>query len=317
MDIIVVSQSGGRTVRLTRNPRLYLWIAGPLLALLVIAVSSGYFLGRFGWRGGAAGHDRDTHAALKLLQGMQLKLDAEQSQVALAQTTADDNANALARKLAHLQADVMRLDAAGQRMVQVAHIDSGEFNFNQPVPVGGPELPVSAQPELVTPGMRAIAHLQAQLTERQREFTVLEDILRTTKLRKETEPTGWPIKTGYITSGFGYRTDPFTGLKSFHPGIDLAGPRGEAVHAVAAGIVVHAGPDAGYGKMVEINHGNGVETVYGHNEKILVHVGQKVLRGQPIALEGSTGRSTGPHCHFEVRIDGKPVNPLRFLEAAR
>lgn len=288
----------------------------------VVLLAGGLWLSGYFMAGGdkpaslRASNDADQ-SSVALLQSMQKTLVRQEAEVQRAKREAGENIDALARKLAQLQADMMRINAAGQRMVKIAHINSDEFDFSKPAPVGGPDVSPSPQPDLVTSGMQTLDALQKRLNDRQRELAVLEDILRTSKLHKEIEPTGWPIKRGYISSPFGYRTDPFTGHRSFHPGIDLAGPKGETVHAVAAGIVVHAGPDGGYGKMVEINHGNGVETLYGHNEKILVHVGQKVLRGQPIAKEGSTGRATGPHCHFEVRINGRVVNPLRYLQASR
>lgn len=294
-------------------------LGGAFLVLLAAALLGiGYWMaGADHARDGARLEASDARGLIATLKAMQAQVTGQQAEVERAKAGAAENVNALARRLAQLQADVIRLNAAAQRMVEVAHIDAAEFRFDQPPAVGGPDLGASGAPELRVAGQNALDRLQLQLAERQREFTVLEDILRTSKLRKETRPEGWPVDRGYISSSFGERTDPFTGRRSFHPGIDIAGPDGSTVRAVAAGIVVEAGAVNGYGELVRINHGNGVETLYGHNQKILVHVGQKVLRGQAIALEGSTGRSTGPHSHFEVRIDDRPVNPLRFLQAAR
>ncbi|HEX7380747.1 MAG TPA: M23 family metallopeptidase [Nevskiaceae bacterium] len=318
MDIILVNPSSGKSWRL-RQTRWHLALGGACVLLLAATLlGAGYWLA-----GPEHAPDRgrpttaEARGLISALHSMQTQVAGQQGELERAKAGAEENVNALARRLAQLQADVMRLNAAAQRMVEVAHIDAAEFRFDQPPAVGGPDLGASDAPELRVDGMDALDRLQAQLAERQREFTVLEDILRTSKLRKETQPEGWPVDHGYISSSFGSRTDPFTGHRSFHSGIDIAGPDGGTVRAVAAGIVVEAGAVNGYGELVRINHGNGVETLYGHNQKILVHVGQKVLRGQSIALEGSTGRSTGPHSHFEVRIDERPVNPLRFLQAAR
>ncbi len=118
-----------------------------------------------------------------------------------------------------------------------------------------------------------------------------------------------------MSSPFGMRTDPFNGRAAMHTGIDLRGERGEPVHATADGTVSIAGRDGGYGKMVEINHGNGLSTRYGHLSEIDVRVGQKVRIGQTIGKIGSTGRSTGPHLHYETRINGEAVNPQKFLRA--
>ena len=120
-----------------------------------------------------------------------------------------------------------------------------------------------------------------------------------------------------MSSGFGTRTDPFTGRHTRHSGVDFPGKRGTDVVAVAAGVVTVASRRGGYGNLVQINHGNGYETRYGHNYKLLVSVGERVHKGQHIAEMGSTGRSTGPHVHFEVHHNGKAVNPAAYIYAAR
>jgi murein DD-endopeptidase MepM/ murein hydrolase activator NlpD len=118
---------------------------------------------------------------------------------------------------------------------------------------------------------------------------------------------------GRYTSHFGYRVDPFTGRSSLHPGLDIAAPFGTPVHATADGIVAFAGKDGGYGKLVSIDNGYGVTTRFGHNSQIFVHQGQKVHRGDVISAMGSTGRSTGPHVHYEVRLHGLPVDPVNYI----
>ena len=125
-------------------------------------------------------------------------------------------------------------------------------------------------------------------------------------------PLGYPVN-GYISSGFGRRIDPFTGKLAFHPGVDIVANFGSKVRATADGIVRLAGYDKGYGRCVMIDHGNGFKTVYGHNSKLLVKRGDHVVRGQVISLVGSTGRSTGPHLHYEIRLNGVPVNPLKYI----
>ena len=118
-----------------------------------------------------------------------------------------------------------------------------------------------------------------------------------------------------LTSGFGYRVDPFLGRLALHPGVDLAEAYGAEIHAAAAGRVAHAGPAGGYGIMVEIDHGNGLATRYAHMSEALVEEGQEVDKGAVLGRLGSTGRSTGPHLHYEVRVDGEPVDPERYLRA--
>ena len=118
-----------------------------------------------------------------------------------------------------------------------------------------------------------------------------------------------------VSSPFGYRTDPFLGRPELHPGVDLVQDYGSEIHATAGGRVTHAGPMGGYGDMVEVDHGNGLVTRYGHLSEILVAEGQEVTAGALLGRLGSTGRSTGPHLHYEVRVDGEPVDPERFLAA--
>jgi murein DD-endopeptidase MepM/ murein hydrolase activator NlpD len=129
-------------------------------------------------------------------------------------------------------------------------------------------------------------------------------------------PSTRPLNTATFTSGYGVRSDPFRGQAAMHAGIDLAAPTGTAVYATADGLVGRAQWEGGYGNMVEVDHGKGLATRFGHLSRILVHPGQVVHRGDLIALVGSTGRSTGPHLHYEVRIDGHAVNPVPFLQAS-
>ena len=129
-------------------------------------------------------------------------------------------------------------------------------------------------------------------------------------------PSDKPVKTAAFTSGYGVRSDPFRGSAAMHPGIDLAGPYGTPIYATADGTVLRAGWNSGgYGNLIEVDHGRGIATRYGHLSAILVHAGDRISRGQLIARMGSTGRSTGSHLHYEVRIDGKPVNPIPFMKS--
>jgi murein DD-endopeptidase MepM/ murein hydrolase activator NlpD len=158
-----------------------------------------------------------------------------------------------------------------------------------------------------------IDSVDAAIDDRRRQLTALQNLILTRELARQIVPGGRPVESGYISSLYGQRTDPFDGDQAFHAGLDFAGAVGTQVLAVADGIVSHAGPDGGYGRLIEITHGNGYVTRYAHNAKLLVQPGQTLKRGDPIALMGSTGRSTGTHLHFEVLRDGRPVNPLSFV----
>lgn len=226
--------------------------------------------------------------------------------------------NALTARLGVLQAQVIRLNALGNRLVDMAGLQKGEFDFGSPPPQGGPEQPdvVDTQPPPLSSLTQSVDQLNQQLDDRQEQLSVLEAMYRHRNLLDEVLPKGRPVSDGWISSYFGYRTDPFNGRREWHPGVDIAGEMGEPVVAVAAGIVTYAGKHGGYGNLVQINHGNGFVTRYGHNSKVLVAVGDTVSKGQEIALMGSTGRSTGPHVHFEVWRAGRVVNPIKYLSAA-
>jgi murein DD-endopeptidase MepM/ murein hydrolase activator NlpD len=155
--------------------------------------------------------------------------------------------------------------------------------------------------------------LTRQIKDRERQLSVLESLISTRNLSRQIVPGGRPVTSGWISSYFGQRPDPFTGRTAFHRGLDFAGPAGAEVVAVAAGVVTYTKERFGYGRVVEINHGNGYVTRYAHNQRILVSLGDTVQKGQPIALIGSTGRSTGPHLHFEVLKQGRAVDPMSFV----
>jgi len=226
--------------------------------------------------------------------------------------------NALTSRLGALQAHVLRLDALGKRLVDLAGLKKGEFDFDAPPPQGGPEQPAALDDQAMPlPSLvQSIEAFDQQLGDREQQLNVLATLLMKRNLLQEVFPAGRPIAGGWISSYFGYRTDPFNGLREFHQGVDLAGKLGDPVMAVAAGVVTFAGKRFGYGNLVEINHGNGFVTRYAHNAAVEVRAGETVSKGQVVALMGSTGRSTGPHVHFEVWRDGQVVDPLKYLNAA-
>ncbi len=249
--------------------------------------------------------------------GIEHELDSQRVAIAHAKRVADDNLNALALRLGQMQARVMRLDALGQRLTEMAGLDDGEFNFNNPPGEGGPENPADTRSLQVPDFIAMYNQLSKEIDDRGSQMGVLETMLLNRNLQAEVIPSGRPVRHGWISSTFGMRTDPFTGRLEHHNGIDFAGKEGSQILAVAAGVVTWAGPRFGYGNLVEINHGKGYATRYGHNEKILVKVGETIKKGQVIALMGSTGRSTGPHCHFEVLRNGRAVDPAKYIQASR
>ncbi len=226
-----------------------------------------------------------------------------------------DNINALASRLGQLQSHVIRLDALGDRLSKVAGVDPTEFDFSSPPAVGGPAHAGASESANFSNFMLDLENLTRELEDRDQQLAVLEEMLINRNVDQVVKPSGRPVTKGWLSSYFGVRTDPFTGRPDYHEGIDFAGPEGGDVIAVASGVVTWAGARYGYGNLVEINHGKGYTTRYGHNSKVLVKVGDTVKKGDVISLIGSTGRSTGPHVHYEVLRNGHPINPLRFVQA--
>ncbi|MEM7433415.1 MAG: M23 family metallopeptidase [Pseudomonadota bacterium] len=226
----------------------------------------------------------------------------------------EDTLDALAIRIAQMNARVIRLDALGRRLTDMAEIEEGEFDFDSAPALGGPEEPMAAGSGAAVPDViDAMQALDYQLDNREAQLAVLENVIMGQQLSDRVYPQGRPVDSGWISSYFGKRTDPFTGKPANHTGIDFAGKMGAEIYAVADGVVTWSADRYGYGGMVEINHGNGYSTRYAHNSENLVKVGDEVKKGQAIALMGDSGRATGPNLHFEVVKDGRRVNPVNFI----
>ncbi len=245
------------------------------------------------------------------------ELSKQQQEIDEARRVAEENLNALTMRLGQMQAHVIRLDALGQRLTRMGGLDSGEFDFSNPPAQGGPEGEALASsielPDFVT----QLDELSRQLENREQQLNVLENMLMSRNLHKEVFPAGRPITKGWLSSKYGTRNDPFTGKPEFHKGVDLAGKEGSGIISVAAGVVTWAGKRYGYGNLVEVTHGNGYVTRYGHAKEVLVKMGETIKKGQKVALLGNTGRSTGPHVHFEVWMDGHTVDPSKYIQASK
>ncbi|GAA0714080.1 M23 family metallopeptidase [Dokdonella soli] len=226
------------------------------------------------------------------------------------------NLDALALQLGQLQAQATRLNALGDRLTQVGKLDDGEFDFSSEPALGGPEDPV-AGPAGAVPLHGDIENLRAEFDRQEAQLDVLENLLRDRKIDNALLPSGMPVAQGYVSSGYGARTDPIDGHAGRHMGVDFDAPIGSSVLAVADGVVTFAGERSGYGNVVEVDHGNGYMTRYAHNSAFVAKVGARVHAGDTIAKVGSTGRSTGPHCHFEVWLNGRAVNPMAYVKSTR
>ena len=307
MNIIFVPRRNGRTVTY-RLSSTAVYIALFLLLAIITSV---------GARGFYLAHKLGTgYTSSALVSTWKKELFNQRKEISNTRRATNDNLDALAVRLGRLQAHVMRLDALGDRLTKKAQLDKGEFDFTKQPPQGGPEeTDLDKSRTMDVPDFVASLNtLSEQLENRAQQLDLLETLMMSRSLQDEVVPAGRPITSGWLSSYFGVRADPFTGHKAHHEGVDFAGKLGSNIVTVASGVVTWASDRYGYGKLVEVNHGNGYSTRYGHCKQILVKVGDTIKKGQVIALMGSTGRSTGPHVHFEVLLRGKAVDPIKYIQ---
>ena len=275
-----------------------------LIGIMTVAVLAGIFT--IGVKVGVAGVNMGA-------MGAPAEVALERTELASIKTRLQERIDGLAMKMGLLNAHLIRLNALGKRLTQVANLNSSEFDFDRDPALGGPESESGGRGAQVPDLSLMIDQLDRRLDFRTTQFSALEYVLLGRQLTAETRPTGKPVVAGYISSYFGQRMDPFNGEEAFHKGLDFASSVGTDVLAVAQGVVTWAGPREGYGVLVEVNHGNGYSTRYAHNSRVVVAAGDTVQRGQAIAVVGSTGRSTGPHVHFEVLKEGRQIDPMAFI----
>ena len=300
MNVIIVAKflKAPKRFCVHDDRKLLIGALGALAVLILIGFAAGFLI-----RGGVTDmRERDLRARNASLQQQRAEIRASSQR----------EINAMAARLGELQAQANRLNALGERLVRMGKIGDGEFDFSSQPGTGGGNEPTTQ----VNAGELAqqMASLGRGLTHSGDQLQVLESLLLNQDLDRSQTPSSMPLANTYVSAPFGSRLDPITGGHEFHKGLDLNGEYGEPIHAAADGIVVRADFDAGgYGNVVDIDHGNGYVTRYGHCSKLLVKVGDLVHSGQVIAKVGSTGHSTGAHLHFEVWINGRPVNPRPYL----
>ncbi|WP_158771165.1 M23 family metallopeptidase [Paraglaciecola sp. L1A13] len=239
-------------------------------------------------------------------------LHQQQAQIDDLKNTTEQRLAIVLQKLAEAQSRLVKVNALGARLVEQAQLNPEEFSFS----VIDEE--AAALPETSTDlgQYNVVSRIEIMLDElenKEQQLGALESILMSHHITEESALAGRPIEAGWLSSYYGIRTDPFTGKPTMHKGLDFAGAEGEPVLATGAGIVTWAASRYGYGNLVEIDHGNGLVTRFGHNKTLNVKMGDVVTKGQSIALMGNTGRSTGPHVHYEVINKGQPQDPLPFV----
>ncbi|MDO3382812.1 M23 family metallopeptidase [Gilvimarinus algae] len=305
MKIILVSKRHGHARSITLGGWTRAVLSVCILGLPAVAGVLGYHL-----LVAQAGHEMFTAESRR---AWEVALAEQKEQVTESRKRARAEVAALTLKVAELQARLVRLDALGERLTTIAKLDSGEFDFSQSPAVGGPEGDALGEAYSPPDFLTAIDELSRQIENREQQLETLDTLLVNRRLKEDIFVAGRPVEKGWMSSRFGRRTDPFTGKVAWHGGVDFAGKDGSNIIAVASGVVTWSGDRSGYGQMVEISHGNGFSTRYAHNKENSVDVGDVVKKGQVIALMGSTGRSTGPHVHFEVYKNGRAVDPSSYI----
>jgi murein DD-endopeptidase MepM/ murein hydrolase activator NlpD len=300
MNIILVSDGVGKSRTITLSQTHILLIAfGLLLAGFLLAfVTYGITL--------KAAADIQNPFVQSLVSSLQ------REQIRAQEMQMRDNLNNLAKKVGELQARLTRLDAFGERLSKAAGVKPEEFRFSQTPGQGGPA-PTLQQDISMDEFQALLGGMSRLVDDRSDKLGVLDSLLRDSELERKTVPTTLPVIAGYYSSNFGYRIDPFAGRQAFHAGIDFIADPGTPVMAAAGGKIVFADFYGDYGRVIDIDHDNGLMTRYAHLSAISVKEGDLVLKGQKIGAVGSSGRSTGPHLHFEVRENGVPLNPAKFL----
>ena len=249
---------------------------------------------------------------------MQSQIVLQREDVDAGRQQLDNSLSGMTVKLAKLRSRLVRLDALGEQLTQIASLDDGEFNFSSTPGLGGPiQSPlaeIANQAEIEEKVSLMFAKLDNSISSRESQLQILQSMLSDKKLKTESMVAGRPVKKGWMSSEYGMRIDPFHGKQQWHAGVDFAGRDGDDVIAVASGVVTWSGDRSGYGKMVEINHSDGYITRYAHNQENIANLGAIVQKGDVIAQMGSSGRSTGPHVHFEVFKNGRTVDPASYIQ---
>ena len=326
MRIVVLTQLGG-----ARTLRLRPWALFATLGFAVAAVAAT----------AVQVHERFSHhrqVAKAVADWRSGIIDQQAAVTSLQQQQSAEN-EAISKQLANMQARLWRMEALGQWVTEATGLDAGEFDLTAPPAQGGPvrEAPAACAFEGDTRGGAALTQrpqcqdavlprtdLQARLNElagqirqREGEFELFEALLKTPADAAERDASVRPVNWGWVSSPYGQRIDPISGKMAWHPGVDFAGRKGSDILAVDRGIVVFAGRRAGYGNLVELAHLDGHVTRYGHQATLAVRRGDIVRQGQVIGSMGDTGRSTGPHVHFEVLRNGRHLSPMKYLKDRR
>tara|TARA_R110002072_G_scaffold90500_3_gene202392 strand:+ start:20627 stop:21565 length:939 start_codon:yes stop_codon:yes gene_type:complete len=311
MNIIFVGRKHGKSKTVQLINRQLIWL-GVFVLLILMGL---FFLG--------------YQARVLIEEGTELSIENEimakwdqqlldqAKDVRKLKRLSQEKVDALTLRMGDMQARLMRLDALGQRLTEVAKLQNGEFDFSLSPALGGPAPVLQSDESYVLPGLiESIEEIENKIINSEQQLEVIDALFVSRSTQDELFIAGRPIKWGWMSSAYGFRTDPFSGKRAWHAGVDFAGKEDSDIVAVASGVVTWSGKRYGYGNLVEVHHGDGYTTRYAHCKNLLAAVGDVVEKGQILATMGSTGRSTGPHVHYEVRRQGKAVNPKKYIYRA-
>jgi murein DD-endopeptidase MepM/ murein hydrolase activator NlpD len=305
MNIIFLSYQHGKARSLALSNRKIL-----LCILFLSAIVSGVFISGYWVAANVAG----AEARQAFVQAWKNELSQKRQEIEKIQKNSQEQVKALIVRMAELNAKLIRLDALGEHLLSTSDIDAREFDFTSTPAIGG-NVEGAIDEDYQEPDfLRSIDALAFGIEQREQKLEVLNRVLGNKEFESDRYLSGRPIKKGWLSSYFGRRNDPFTDKVTWHKGLDFAGKDGSDIIAVAAGVITWSGDRYGYGNLIEVNHGGGYVTRYGHAKELLVKVGDVVDKGQVVALMGSSGRSTGPHVHFEVLLAGNAVDPLGYVK---
>ncbi len=248
------------------------------------------------------------------IEKFRLALNDHRSLIETTRAEVHADLDALTQRIGLLQAHVNRINALGTKLISMADLKEGEFDFSSVPAMGGNDESLDHAGYADEEITRMLDKLELALAEKEQQLNVLDELMLAKGLQQEVSPSGMPVDQGWVSSRYGQRNDPFTGKRQFHRGIDFASAEGTPIFSAASGVVTQVSKRGNYGLCVEIDHRNGYVTRYAHTLEVLVKEGDIVKQGQVIAKIGSTGRSTGPHLHFEVLKNGKSINPSQLLK---
>lgn len=312
MNIIFVGKHHGKSRAFRLHSSGILIVVLGLLAFSTLLTALGYFIGA-----PSNGESSEEYiVSPEAISAWRQTLSGQREQLAEIDQIAKQRIDALTLRMGEMHARLMRLDALGQRLTQVAKLKNGEFDFSTEPAVGGPIDAQEGQSFSESELKDSLARIERQLINREQQLELIEKLYANRSIQKELFIAGRPIGWGWMSSPYGYRSDPFSGKRAWHAGVDFAGKEGSDIMASASGVVTWAGERYGYGNLVEVSHGSGYSTRYAHCKEVVVEVGAIVEKGQVIAKMGSTGRSTGPHVHYEVIKNNRTLDPKKFIHRA-